>query len=116
MTAADEFFPESPRVIYGHSPLAEVICQVRFPTVLRIESEVPADFQDRVRKTFPYFERQPVPGFNQMPPEVARLIGAQVQTQYVFRSEDGSYNISLAPDALSVTTTAYKRWEAFRSS
>ncbi|MBL8785507.1 MAG: TIGR04255 family protein, partial [Deltaproteobacteria bacterium] len=47
--------PESPRVIYASNPLADVICQVRFPRILRIDNELPADFQDAIRGQFPHF-------------------------------------------------------------
>src|SRR5256885_3722562 len=57
MKAADQLFPDSPRVIYGKAPLTAVICQLRFPPILRIESTVPADFQERVRTQFPLLDR-----------------------------------------------------------
>ena len=46
-------FPSSEDVRLKNAPLAEVICQVRFPPVLRIGSEQPADFQERIRGRFP---------------------------------------------------------------
>ena len=46
-------FPETDRVIYAHNPLEQVICQFRFPPILRIDSELPAQFQDRIRHEFP---------------------------------------------------------------
>jgi uncharacterized protein (TIGR04255 family) len=43
-------FPEdSPRVIYGRNPLEQVICQIRFPTILKIDTELPAAFQEQIR-------------------------------------------------------------------
>lgn len=115
MNDAYGFFPASPRVIYEHSPLIEVVCQLRFPTILRIESEVPADFQDRIRGMYPVLSRQKSGGMGNIPPEVAKIIGvAGQQSQYTFESEDGAHAIVLAPDSIALTSHAYQRWENFR--
>lgn len=110
----DQFFPTSDRVIYEKSPLVTVVCQVRYPTILRIESQPPADFQDAVRNEFPIFERgqAQVQG---LPRELAQMIGAATKQQanYRFKSLDGKVTISLSPDALSVTSESYGRWESF---
>jgi hypothetical protein len=49
------FLDNVERVLYEKNPLESVICQVRFPTILRVDSEVPSDFQDRIRGRFPIF-------------------------------------------------------------
>ena len=46
-------FPEAKRIIYRKNPLDQVICQLRFPPILKIDAEVPAKFQDRIRGDFP---------------------------------------------------------------
>ena len=60
-TSSNELFPSSPREIYEKAPLIQVVCQLRFPPVLRIESQIPADFQERIRARFPLFERNSPP-------------------------------------------------------
>ena len=35
-----------PRTVYGKAPIHEVICQLRFPTILSINEREPAGFQD----------------------------------------------------------------------
>ncbi|WJI52911.1 TIGR04255 family protein [Mesorhizobium sp. C089B] len=72
MIERDEFFPNSERVIYARSPLVQVICQIRFPKILRIEASPPADFQDQVRDLYPIVEQQLPPGMQDLPPEVAK--------------------------------------------
>ena len=45
-------FSDRPRTHY-EKPLAhEVICQLRFPTILTINNTEPADFQEAVREDF----------------------------------------------------------------
>jgi uncharacterized protein (TIGR04255 family) len=50
-------FPDSPRAIYRMNPLDHVICQLRFPPILMIDSKPPNEFQDAIRKEYPlYYE------------------------------------------------------------
>ena len=54
-------FPEAERVVYRQNPLDRVVCQLKFPPILKIEREIPVEFQDRIRKDFPgfYEKREP---------------------------------------------------------
>jgi len=113
-------FPDSKRVIYKRNPLNEVICQVRFPPILRIEAEAPAAFQERVRAEYPLFrELQPDLPAGNVPPGIASMVKAMLPnrartTAYEFAREDGAWSITLSRDALALKTTAYRRWEEFR--
>lgn len=116
MTA--ELFPESPRVIYLKSPLTQVICQLRFPPILRIESHPPADFQDRIRTIFPMLERR-TQNFglpDNLPPEIARVLMGNLPSgpNYLFQTEDKLNTLTLSTDSLSLSTTNYERWEGFK--
>ena len=42
-------FSYEDRCIYRRSPLIEVICQLRFPAILRIDAQAPAQFQEAIR-------------------------------------------------------------------
>ena len=48
-------FAKYERCLYQRSPLIEVICQLRFPTILSIGSQEPAEFQEAIRHEFPQF-------------------------------------------------------------
>ena len=51
-------FSDRPRTHY-EKPLAhEVICQLRFPSILTINSVEPADFQEAIRPEFPPYARR----------------------------------------------------------
>jgi uncharacterized protein (TIGR04255 family) len=108
-------FPESPRVLFELNPLVEVVCQLSFPSVLRIDSQSPAAFQDRVRAAFPVFVRQvvsPVQGL--VPVELANLIGGGVAS-YQFASEDEQWRLTLSRDFLALSTSKYVDWADFKT-
>lgn len=112
-------FPDSPRVIYKQNPLVEVICQLKFPPILKIESEPPSAFQERIRKQYPMMlessSDQPL-----LPPAIARALGQAVPgffqgRAYTFQSEDELWKVVLTREFLALSTTHYARWEEFRS-
>lgn len=120
-------FPISPRVVYRKNPLESVVCQLRFPTILRIDAETPAAFQERVRAQYPHLQERPAfdlgsalpPGLG-LPPEVANIINAEISSglrnmSYDFATADELWKITLHRDFLALTTTRYVRWEDFRA-
>ena len=46
-------FSDHPRTHYRTAPAHEVICQLRFPPILSINTTEPADFQEAIRTEFP---------------------------------------------------------------
>ena len=96
-----------PRVQYEKNQLLEVICQFRFPTILRIDSEEPAQFQERIRQMFPqYLVRMETPPV---------LPGQQPQKtkNYQFVSADNRWKLNLTKDFISLSSVAYQNWEGF---
>ena len=51
-------FSNDERVIYAKRQLVEVICQLRFPEILKIDVSEPADFQERIRRDFRSMRRR----------------------------------------------------------
>ena len=43
-------FSDAPRCRYGKPQLLEVVCQLRFPAILKIENQSPYEFQELIRK------------------------------------------------------------------
>lgn len=112
-------FPETQRVIYDKNPLIEVICQLRFPPILRIDSDIPAAYQDSIRDQFPIF-RENQPGVPDLPKEAVKLLGSDFIARigsvvYDFFSVDEVWKVSLNREFIALTTYKYKRWEEFRS-
>ncbi|MGU3468078.1 TIGR04255 family protein [Methylobacterium sp. C33D] len=100
-------FPETDRVIYDNNPLAQVICQIRFPRILAIDDRIPADFQHSLGDQYPFVETKEVVHIN---------FGETNQTKrthYDFITEDKKYKVSLSSDAISIDTASYERWEVF---
>lgn len=115
MPQTDDFFPASPRVIYGKSPLTQVICQLRYPSVLKIEGGTPVEFQESIRGVFPFFERANSGVAHQLPPELAQVFSHQITNNYIFKTEKKDAEINLAADAISLTSQSYKQWEEFKN-
>ncbi|MEM7556621.1 MAG: TIGR04255 family protein [Cyanobacteria bacterium P01_A01_bin.84] len=107
--------PDYERVIYEYNPLIEVTAQIRFPTILKITSQQPVDFQDSVRFEYPIFEASrnlPIPAevsnlLTQFSPNIASDL------TYQFKSEDLSWQLSLDKNSITLTTNKYERYEKF---
>lgn len=112
-------FPASPRVLYKKHPLERVICQLRFPPILRVDSEEPTAYQEAVRTEYPlYRDEQAVNLVPNLPPELAQIIklspvGAK-STVKSFVSADEGWTIALSREFIALSTRRYERWEEFR--
>lgn len=109
-------FEQVDRCHYEKSPLLEVICQLRFPTILTINSGEPADFQEAIRQEFPRYAARK----EQLPPKVVGAGGpnAKVEpqspiTNHSFISADGLWKINLTKDFIALSTLRYTNWEDF---
>ncbi|MFQ5419303.1 MAG: TIGR04255 family protein [Anaerolineae bacterium] len=107
-------FPHKPEVQLARPPLEEVVCQVRFPPILRISREEPIDLQERIRRRFPLLRLEqgvqvqfPVPGNPNAP-------SAEFKPKlYRFVSQDEQTAVSLTVNFYAVSTHRYTHWQAF---
>jgi len=115
-------FPAVKRVIYQKNPLKEVICQLRFPPILKIDTELPAMFQERIRKDYPNFTEIPdfrveipLPIQRQIPPDLLeKMLSPQLDTKnYVFSTSDESWQVNLTRSFLALTARQYRRREDY---
>ena len=102
---------QHPRTHYANAPVHEVICQLRFPAILSINHNEPAEFQDRIRAVLPQYARRkerpapnPAPG---SPPQ------AEAVNNYHFLSADGKWKLNLTRNFIALSTLAYPGWEDF---
>lgn len=116
-------FPDTPRVIYKNNPLVEVLCQLRFPSILLIDSQPPAAFQEKIRQDYPLFNENQITEFKlDIPPEVVELSKGAVpstfrtgKAAYDFISQDQQWKVGLTRDFLALSTVQYERWEGFKN-
>lgn len=107
---------EYKRVRYNKSPLVEVIFQLRFPTILSINSKQPVEFQERIREKYPFYEE----GIEQQndlfiaPDGNPAQIKQSENKNYSFVSADRLYKINLTSSFIAISTIAYTQWEDFR--
>lgn len=104
-------FSNEARCILGRNSLIEVICQLRFPEILKIETGVPAAFQDAIRADYPQYSK----AVEQLPPQVAdgKQIPQGTVNNHQFISDDGQWKISLTKGFIALSSHAYSRWEEF---
>jgi uncharacterized protein (TIGR04255 family) len=102
-------FPKAPRVIYKKNPLDRVICQLRFPPILRIDTGIPAQFQERIRKEFPDFcEKEelilPQQIRQEFPVELLGRIMPSQTKNYEFSSENAVWKVNLTRTFIALST------------
>lgn len=110
------FAEHDTRYLYTRSPLAEVICQLRFPTILSINNVEPADFQETIRDAFPQYLRKqdmPAPRITGLGGPNPRVEQAQPTANYHFLSADGRWRLNLTRDFIALSTFRYPGWEEF---
>lgn len=108
-------FFDRDRYLYRKHQLVEVICQLRFPTILSISAREPADFQEEIRRDFPQYKRlleQAQPKISGVPGNLRVEEGNRV-TNYQFLSADGRWKVNLTDNFVALATPAYTKWEDF---
>ena len=107
-------FPEVEEVRLDRPPLDEVVCQVRFPSILRIAQEEPAAFQDLIRKRFPGFEKQHSFQLKLSMPGNPADASAEVRPiTYLFTDGQGQNQAVLSPSFYAVSIKRYGGWQVF---
>ncbi len=107
-------FQDNSRWSYTNCQLREVICQLRFPTILSINEKPPTDFQEAIRDAFPsYSTRQERPAFKLTAPDSSspQLEQAPPVNNHAFISSTGIWKINLTQNFIAVSTLRYQSWE-----
>ncbi|RRH76581.1 TIGR04255 family protein [Falsigemmobacter faecalis] len=106
--------PIPDRVHLPSSPLVRVLAQVKFTRIAKISDErYISDFQEAIRADLPHFEADTVHNLD------IQINGAEITprqaTTVVWRFFDPSriHRLTLAPDALTLETTAYTTRQDF---
>ena len=107
-------FSKEKRVIYQNNQLGEVICQLRFPEILSIETDIPAKFQEEIRDSFPRYQLRR----EKSAPKVTGVPGnlqmrQEENNNYMFSTDDGMWRVNLTSKFISLSTSSYHNWEEF---
>ena len=108
-------FSQEERCIYHHNPLAEVICQLRFPEILAIQANAPVQFQEAIRQNFPQYTRRQ----ENAPPRLSGAPGhfsvenTPTVINHQFVSADGLWRVNLTSKFISLSCANYTCWEDF---
>lgn len=108
-------FSTEPRCHYRKSVLGEVICQLRFPQILSIDTNVPDQFQEAIRATFPHYscrQETPAPKLVGTPGKM-HLEPQKPGNNYQFVSQDGVWRVNLTSTFISLACNRYTSWEEF---
>lgn len=104
--------------IFKKSPLKETIFQLKFPTMLIIDSEKPASFQNKIYSSFPFYEennsniKELIIGPHLGEPQ----INDSNIKNYIFLSQDRKTRVILNNSSLTITTVDYKSWSDFSAT
>ena len=108
-------FSEKERCVYEKNQLEQVICQLRFPEILSIETNLPAQFQEAIRGEFPQYactKDKPAPKLIGAPGNL-RMEQQPECNNYHFGSADGIWRVNLTSRFISLACTRYSQWEEF---
>ncbi len=112
-------FPAASRVRYARNPIEFVVCQLRFPPILRIDAEIPSRFQDLIRVRYPLYESKPQVSMPGLPPDVARIFSQNLafsaaQKSHEFMDATRTWTLSLDREKLTLHCQKYESWEEFK--
>lgn len=108
-------FSNESRCIYRNNQLAEVVCQLRFPEILSIQTNLPVDFQEAIRGEFPLYssrKENPAPKLTGTPGNL-QMVKQDPITNYQFATADGIWRINLTSKFISLSCNCYTCWEDF---
>src|ERR1044071_6434945 len=99
----DPLFRDYKRVIYDNNPLVEVILQVRYPTLLRLQTEVPSAFQEKVLEQYPLYQFEELLELVPPPAPGTSPVFRELKV-HRFLSSDKNWRASLSAESVSVST------------
>ncbi len=108
-------FSQEERCQLQNHQLSEVVCQLRFPQILKINDQVPAEFQDNIRGEFPQYsvrKEMAAPKITGAPGNFS-LENSPATTNYQFGSADGVWRVNLTSSFISLSCNRYTTWESF---
>jgi uncharacterized protein (TIGR04255 family) len=107
-------FPDVEDVRLSRAPLTEVVCQVRFPTVLKILRNPPFELQELIAHRFAeYGEEGGLRVQVEAKEQEASAASESTRSGFHFLTTDRNIRLVLTADAYSLSTLGYTVWDDF---
>jgi uncharacterized protein (TIGR04255 family) len=106
-----------PKVKYEQNFLKEVVFQVRFEPILRLETEAPADFQSAIKERFPAVQAGQAIEIDASA-SVDKGFDAKVRSTrktWTFFTKDKTRSLTVESSALTLSYTVYKNFDEVQS-
>ena len=105
-------FPQAKRIELKHPPLDLVVCQVRFPIVLKLKVEQgPVDFQTKIMSQYPLTNRKSRTLLETQPQE--KRIMAKEESYWTFMDREERWTIAISDSFFSLETKKYRNFDEF---
>lgn len=101
------------RKIYRNNTIADVTCQINFPTILKINSpDTISKFQDKIRKEYQIYkvEARIFPGYIQGD---NAFVQPAIVNEHRFSNENSDWVVAISQDYITFSNTKYERFETF---
>ena len=99
------------RVKYEEAPLVEVICQLRFPTILSINANEPVEFQEAIREEFPLYNCKNEQKTEVLNDKEVRISKSRV---YEFITKSTRTKVTVTSSFIAFSSLEYEVWEKFK--
>lgn len=107
------FGPPVPEVDLPNAPLVQVIAQARFERVASVSNEASiAGFQEAIRSVYPKMRREQQSTIL-LGPDGRMVPGEDSSVMWRFDQEPEQWQLTLSPDAITLTTSRYTRRRDF---
>jgi len=100
--------PEIPSVRYERNFIDVAVCELRFPTLLELETKPPTKLHSKIRKEYPTYEVQEYLDKNRAESVPGRF-------RYVFKSRKHDWSVTVHSEGISLETRHYTEFGDFLS-
>lgn len=99
---------------YKSNPIFEVLCQITFDTILKIRSQEPSEFQDKIRKYFPKYQKGIVEDIN-LDSNFNNIMQRYVSHIHIFSDANNDWEVTLTDSFLAIKLNAkYNKFDDFQ--
>ena len=99
--------PEPQALQFGRNHLKTVVCELKFPTLLELETNQPVGIRKALKKEYPLYDVVRSFGFQAL----GGIMDEQVPK---LSSVDKRWSVTIRPAAISLETSSYKSFEELR--